>query len=124
MKKVITFCLLCLVFASCTTPWSPKPTSEFYENDKFYYNIDLKIVAINGDCSFTNDKYHKPQLCNTVLLSTVNDIHPTLYMEVNTCKKSPKIHIDTEWLYNHRPGDIVHFEYLCKNNFFEIKERN
>ena len=33
------------------------------------------------------------------------------------------IHINTEWLYNHQEGDIVHFDYLRKDKFFEIKER-
>lgn len=86
-----------------------------------YDNIELRVVSINSDCSLTNDKFHKPQLCNTVLFETISEPH--LYCEINTCNKTPGIHIDTEWLYNHQKGDIVHFDYLCKDRFFEIKKR-
>lgn len=83
----------------------------------------MKIVAINYDCSLTNDKYRAPQLCNTILFVTLNE--PKLYREINTCGglNNNKIHIDTKWLYNHRVGDIVHFDYLLKSKFFTIEER-
>lgn len=45
MKKLIAFCLLCLLFMSCKTPWSPRDTTEFYETEK-YYNIDLKLFQL------------------------------------------------------------------------------
>lgn len=63
--------------------------------DKTHYqNIDLRIVSINSDCSLSDDKFHKPQLCNTILLETINEPH--LYCEINTCDKTRGIHIDTE----------------------------
>ena len=87
-----------------------------------FHNIELRIVSINYDCSLTNDKFHKPQLCNAILFETITGPH--LYCEINTCtERSPGIRITTKWLYNHRPGDIVHFDYLSKNRFFEIKPR-
>ena len=45
----------------------------------------MKIVKINSDCSLTNDKFHVPQTCNTVLLETVNE--PKLYVELNDCRE-------------------------------------
>lgn len=94
--------------------------------DLIYTNIDLRIVAINSDCSLSDDKFHKPQLCNTVLFETIKEPH--LYCEINTCdlplsNGRPTIHINTAWLYNHQKGDIVHFDYLHKDRFFEIKKR-
>jgi len=98
------------------------------ETDKqgLYFNIELRIVSINSDSSLSNDKFHKPQLCNTVLFETITEPH--LYCEINTCdlpKKNgiPTIHINTAWLYNHMAGDIVHFDCLRKDRFFEIKSR-
>lgn len=110
MKKL--FMLIVIVFAcSCGTKNERNP-------DKFYNNIDLKIVLINSESSLSNDKFHNPQLCNTVLFETLNE--PKLYMEINTCKLAYTIKIDTKWLYNHKPGDIVHFDYLRKDRFFTI----
>ena len=93
-------------------------------NEKFYYNLDLKITLMNSESSLTNDKFHKPQLCNTILFETVTG--EKLYCEYNTCVNQynhRRIKIDTKWLYNHKPGDIVHFDYLRKDNFFTIGDR-
>lgn len=86
--------------------------------DKLYYDIDLKIILINSESILTEDKYHIPQLCNLVLFETLTE--PKLYMELNTYNLSRHIKMDTKWFYNHKPGDIIHFEYLSKNRFFEI----
>lgn len=93
------------------------------QNPKMVYsNINLKIVCINSDCSLTDDKFHKPQLCNTVLFETITSPH--LYCEINTCElKYTDIHITTEWLYNHQKGDTINFDYLLKSRFFKIKNR-
>jgi hypothetical protein len=92
---------------------------------KWYTDIDLRIVLINSESSLSNDKFHKPQLCNTVLFETLTE--PKLYWEFNTCSNDYdlyKIAIDTKWLYNHKPGDIVHFDYLKKYRFFTIDEEH
>lgn len=91
------------------------------EDEDYYQNISLRIVKMNSDCSLSDDKFHNPQLCNTVLFETISGKH--LYMEVNTCNKNGHIHIDTPWLYNHRVGDTAHFDYIAKIRFFEIKPR-
>ena len=39
--------------------------------DKFYRNLDMKIVQWDYSCSTTNDKFHKPQLCNAILFERV-----------------------------------------------------
>lgn len=110
-----------LFISSCTH----KKTEE-----KYVINIDMKVSAINYDCSLTNDKFHTPQLCNTILFETLTE--PKLYREFNTCKlpnsvnssgSGSDIHINNVWIYNHRVGDIVHFDYLLKSEFFEIKPR-
>jgi hypothetical protein len=89
--------------------------------DKFVRNIDMKITSINGETVLSDDKFHKPETCNTILLETIDG--PKQYRELNTCKLHSKIHIDNVWIYNHRVGDIVHFDFLLKSKFFEIKER-
>ena len=93
-------------------------------SDEFYRNIDLKIVAINSESSLSNDKFHRPQLCNTILFVTLSE--PILYCEINTCglrSYTVNINIDTKWLYNHRADDIVHFDFLRKDRFFTIDRK-
>ncbi len=84
----------------------------------------MRIVKINSECSLTNDKFHNPQLCNIILLETINNIGgKKLYREINTCIDcccGSDIHIDTKWLYNHKVGDTVHFDYLLRSKFFTI----
>jgi hypothetical protein len=87
--------------------------------DRFYYNIQLKVVTINSESSLSLDKFKTPQLCNSILFETVSE--PKQYMVINTCNMSRFIKIDTEWLYNHKNGDVVNFKYLLKSNFFTIK---
>ncbi len=129
MKTKILIILSLITFASCGTFSDPKD-----KPDEYYIDVDLRIVSINSECSLTPDKFHKPQLCNTILFETLSEPH--LYRELNTCtvgnksdskSKPVKIwlhtNITTEWLYNHRVGDTVHFDYLFKSEFFPIKER-
>ena len=110
MKNVLML-IVVLIAMSCKNKES---------DDRFYTNLDLKIVFINSDSSLTGDKFHNPQLCNTVLFETLTE--PKLYWEFNTCERHGlyKIAIDTKWLYNHRTGDIIHFDYLRKSHFFTI----
>lgn len=113
LTQILTFIVMTTIviflIASC----------DFKDTDNNYYDINLKIVSFNSDCSLTNDKFKTPQLCNTILFETL-DKRPKQYLLINTCQMSPTIHIDTKWLYNHRVGDIVHFEFLRKENFFTI----
>jgi len=90
--------------------------------DKFYRNLNMKIVQWDYSCSTSNDKFHKPQLCNAILFETVINGY-TLYREFNTCTKPFRVYITTEWLYNHKIGDTCHFDYLLKDKFFKIKKR-
>lgn len=114
---LLVFSVACLFAAITTCIVSCEPRSEYY-----YRDINLRVVSINGECSLTNDKFHKPQLCNIILFETLDT--PTKFMEINTCSNNAYyIHIDTPWIYNHQPGDTVHFDYLLKSRFFEIRKR-
>lgn len=113
---LLLFSVILLATTITTCIISCEPRDEYY-----YRDINLRVVSINGECSLTNDKFHKPQLCNTILFETLT--LPKQFMEVNTCDKAAGIHIDTPWLYNHIPGDTVHFDYLTKSRFFQIRER-
>lgn len=85
-------------------------------------DIDMRIAAINYESNLTNDKFRTPQLCNTILFETIEG--EKLYREINTCKMyGLDMNINSKWIYNHRVGDIVHFDYLLKSEFFTIKER-
>ena len=90
------------------------------KEDKLYHNIELKIVSINGD-TVVREITH-PQECNFILFETMGD--EKSYMELNTCNLKSgcgcnKIHIDRKWVYSHRPGDVVHFDYILKERFFK-----
>lgn len=116
MKKNIPYLIYLLLFFVTTSCGGSKVTEETH-----VMNIDMKIVALNYDCSLTNDKFRTPQLCNTILFVTLKK--PILYREINTCGCPYSIHIDTKWLYNHQIGDTVHFDHLLKSEFFTITKR-
>lgn len=128
MKNTLSLLLLLFIFVSCHTFSNPKD-----KPDEYLIDVNLRIASINSDCSLTQDKFHKPQLCNTILFETLSEPH--LYRELNTCtvgdpgssKGNPRLWLHTnitpEWLYNHRVGDTVHFDYLLKAEFFTIKDR-
>lgn len=113
MKKLTIILILFFIFAC------------HKHKDNCFHNFDMKIVKMNSDCSLSNDKFHNPQTCNTVLLETVNE--PKLYVELNDCRERRngvyKLKMtNTSWWYNHQVGDTVHFDYLNKDRFFEIKK--
>lgn len=112
MKKLILIISLLVILGACRK-----------HQNELYYNIDMKIVKINNDCSLTDDKFHVPQTCNTVLLETIKE--PKLYVELNDCREKRFVSsrfeiIKTKWWYNHQVGDTVHFDYIRKIRFFEI----
>ena len=126
MKGIIIFTSIIIIIAGFCFELSLYLSDEQrkYDARTHYYNINLRIVKINSDCSITNDKFHNPQLCNTILFETLEK--PKLYMEINTCKLQYELsyaNINTEWLYNHQPGDTVYFDCLTKSLFFTIKQR-
>ena len=121
MKKLFMLLIMISLFVSCG--------HDIKTDNRFYTNIDLRIVLINSESSLSDDKFHKPQLCNTVLFETLTE--PKLYREFNTCNLpynsfngKQAIHFNTKWLYNHKAGDIVHFDYLRKDCFFTIDEEH
>jgi hypothetical protein len=60
-------------------------------------------------------------MCNIILLKTIKKIDgKILYKQINTCENLWEIRIDTKWIYNHKVGDKVHFDYLIKELMFEI----
>jgi len=92
------------------------------KEDKVYHNIELRIVSINGETVIVQDRFPYPQECNFILFETMGD--EKSYMELNTCNLKSgcgcnKIHIDRKWIYSHRPGDVVHFDYILKERFFK-----
>tara|TARA_R110000868_G_scaffold43734_4_gene146776 strand:- start:156 stop:494 length:339 start_codon:yes stop_codon:yes gene_type:complete len=88
----------------------------------FYYDLDMKIVSINSDDALVRQgKYTKVLTCNNILFQTLDK--DTLYVSMNTCKNGI-YSINDSWVYSHKPGNIVHFEYLRKDRFFKIKNEN
>jgi len=111
MNKLFVI-LLILLAISCRS----KPDPEIS-----YIDMDLRIVLINSQSILSQNKFHKPQLCNIVLFETLTT-DPKLYFEYNNCDIDFRsILINTKWLYNHCPGDTVHFNYIKKSRFFTIK---
>lgn len=116
MKKLTIICFLLFFICACHK-----------EEDERFHNFDMKIVKINSDCSLSNDKFHNPQTCNTVLLVTLDD--PKMYVELNDCNEKHtgngyKLEITKiKWWYNHQVGDTVHFDYLRKDRFFTIDNK-
>lgn len=111
MKTFIILILCLLVFSSC-------------ENDRYYNDINLKIISIekisdvsvddsyNSNCGTANGNYE-------ILFETTTE--PKLYRKINTGQiVKTNIYITDKWFYSHSVGDIVHFDYMLKSEFFEI----
>jgi hypothetical protein len=75
MKKILILFLLLIGLINCKHKIS---------EDKYAINVDMRIAAINYDCSLTNDKFRTPQLCNTILFETIKG--PKLYREMMRMK--------------------------------------
>jgi hypothetical protein len=119
------FCMFMFVITSC----GKRTVEQDLKDDVYYRDFDLKIVSINDR---VNNGRSGPQLCNVILFETTYYFEQRngtehLYRELivcdtdKSCGCEKKIKIDTEWLYNHKPGDLVHFDYMLKSKFFKIK---
>lgn len=121
MKKfnLLLFLLFSIIITSCE--------KQEIDKNKFEVNIDMRIVSINGKTSLEdNEKFNQPQECNIILFETIGEIKR--YRVINTCEMAKndgcscksKIKIDNDWIYKHKVGDIIHFDYLLKSKFFEM----
>ncbi|MFA5207440.1 MAG: hypothetical protein WC428_02170 [Candidatus Paceibacterota bacterium] len=134
--------LIVIVVGACTIKKTDESTID--PKDQFYRNFDMIIVNINGadtyiggsSTSVSDRDNQQTQSCNVILLETTYRFEEKygvhhMYREINTCK-DPTVtedtngcgcgqgfHIDTKWLYNHKAGDEVHFDYMLKRKFFE-----
>ena len=89
------------------------------------FDVNMKIISINGETNLSNDKFSKPQQCNIILLVTLTQ--PKQYRKLNTCgsRSGSNFNIyNDDWIYNHKAGDIIHFDYLLKSRFFTIDENH
>lgn len=113
-KEVKIILILLFSLVSC----SSKPDPEVH-----YIDCDLKIVKINNDESLSDDKFHTPRVCNLVLLETLKG--DKRYTEMNSCDGYgiTRDILTPEWMYNHKEGDTIHFDYILKSRFFKIKDR-
>lgn len=122
--KFVTILLIIIIFTILFNGCRKKLTEETH-----IFDINMKIVSINGETKLSSDKFHIPQYCNNILFVTLTE--PKQYRQLNTCKipfdgnSIVHFHINNdEWIYNHKPGDIVHFDYLLKSKFFTIDENH
>ena len=115
-SPVIFLCLFeIIILTYCTTDHDQK-------NDKFYRNIDPIIYSIDQKETVASGNCHE-------VIFKLSSVYPPLYWIYNTCDKNDKscncsggkIHINTEWLYNHKAGDVVHFDYIYKSRFIPSK---
>ena len=107
------FCVICVTTAivfACTTDHNQN-------NDKLYHDVDLIVYSIDQKETVSAGNCHE-------VIFKLSSAYPALYWVYNTCDKNDKscgckskIHINTEWLYNHKAGDMVHFDYVLKSRF-------
>lgn len=86
---------------------------QVHKSDLRYQNKTAVIVSMGQEDGTTKDKFHKPTIFHTLLIRDVQDT--TLFAEWNTTQ---------EKYYNYQVGDTVHFDYISKNRWFHIKQRN
>jgi hypothetical protein len=84
------------------------------------YDVKGKIVKMGEDNCLTQDKFHKPQFCETVLVQTLNDT--TLFFELSTCDPNCPV-INHAWYQNHQVGDPIYMKTIKKERFFHINKK-
>ena len=83
-----------------------------------YLNIDLRIRAFYQT---TVMRYkNRTTTANAILLETLTI--PKMYVQITDHDHSPHIHIGSLWLKIHSVGDTVHFDFIGKYRFFEVKK--
>ena len=115
MKKIMLL-LIAIICISCNNTHKSNPA-------KFVENIDMKIILMSYELSST-DKFHNTQTCNMIIFETLTEPKLYRYIIINELPKNlitgkNLIHIDNMWIYNHKVGDTVHFDYLLKSKFLK-----
>lgn len=114
MKKLLFLTLSGLFFTSCGQEVKPDP-------EVHYINVNAKIIDMGSEDGITDDKHHDAINVKTVLIQLVKN--PTQHAELVSSNYSTprRWEVETEWYYNHKVGDIIHFDYILKSRFFTIK---
>lgn len=76
--------------------------------EELYYNTNYKIVSIQGAENWRDGRFSGTSKC--WLIQSTTDT--TLHTEYNA--------ITDSMFYNHKVGDIIHFDYIRKDRFFHV----
>lgn len=105
-------------------------------------NADVNVTAVivkinqNEDAMIQTGKTTSPALCNTALFkNTTNKMHFTftacgncIENETDRCLQCQRgnchdVNLNDAWVYGHNIGDTVHFKYVNRNRYFNIKNK-
>jgi hypothetical protein len=99
-----------------------------YEHDmvesKKVFDVYATIIEINGQDVAYVGKGSVPTNTNTVLFKVVKDGYSDTYFKLSQHNSFVGQAILTDsWIYNHRVGDTVHFEFISSDRFFKIERK-
>ena len=113
---------VCFVIAIFITPfYLLKKGREITESEKMF-NVYAVIVDINGQDIAYVGKNHIPTNTNTVLFKIVREGYPNTHFKLTQHDWSLGMDVLTDpWMYNHKVGDTVHFDFISSKRFFNIE---
>lgn len=98
-----------------------KEVKRIEESEKMF-NVYAVIVEMNGQDIAYVGKNHIPTNTNTVLFKVVREGYPNAHFKLTQHDWSLGMDVLTDpWMYNHRVGDTVHFEFISRKRFFNIE---
>lgn len=110
MKKLVLVIALFSFLSGCRS-----------HDDELVRNFEMKIAQINYSNEMSGGKQSHLIGCNEILFETLNE--PKRYVTIGTCDWIPYMEMrKPHWIYNHKVGDKVHFDYLRRDRFFDIRE--
>lgn len=95
--------------------------NKLVESEKMF-DVYAVIVEMNGQDIAYVGKNHIPTNTNTVLFKVVRDGYPNAHFKLTQHDWSLGMDVLTDpWMYNHRVGDTVHFDFISRKRFFNIE---
>lgn len=113
MKKLLIFILGIAIFQSCTTVVTPNEDAHYINEDFILLDKYEENMIINGDTRTVRTwkiQQITSERTDSVMIAEIDD------KDANGCG----IITDDLW-HKRNVGDILHFDYIRKDRFFQVK---
>lgn len=92
------------------------------DKTQFYYDLDIPIVKKGFKLALSNKNNKYLEIVPYVIIQIPETNRYLIFDSGFKNYSQSKINITIEWFNNIKEGDTVHFDYIKKERFFEIKD--